>query len=142
YELPGLLIFLGLVCFFHVFAYLRRRWIWTIVLFISCIGLLQLYHPYLGKLEDNIHSMAGGVVGVNLDKFFFGYFGTAGGTIIFLMLFLISLLFLTNFQLGEWLRALASRRAAARTGMNSDEQALERRAREVQKEKKKLEEEV
>ena len=29
YEVPGLLIFRGLGCFFHVFSYLRRRWIWT-----------------------------------------------------------------------------------------------------------------
>src|SRR6185295_4247737 len=101
YELPGLLIFLGLGCFFHFFAYLRRRWAWTLVLFVCCIGLLDLYHPYLGKLENNIHSMAGGIIGVNLNRFFFGYFGVAGATIIFLMLFFISLLFLTNFQLGE-----------------------------------------
>lgn len=142
YELPGLLIFLGLGCFFHVFAYLRRRWIWTVVLFLCCIGLLDLYHPYLGKLENNIHSMAGGVVGVNLNRFFFGYFGVAGATIIFLMLFLISLLFLTNFQLGEWLRGIVAKRAAATNGAAADEHALERRARELQKEKKKLEEEV
>src|SRR5437868_15230713 len=96
YELPGLLIFLGLGCFFHLFAYLRRRWVWTIVLFVCCIGLLDLYKSYLGRLESNIHSMAGGIVGVNLNKVFFGWFGTVGATIIFLMLFLISLLYLTN----------------------------------------------
>ena len=44
------------------------------------------------------------VIGDDLNRFFFSYFGTAGATIIFLMLLLISALFLTNFQLGEWLR--------------------------------------
>src|SRR5262245_42528122 len=136
YELPGLLIFLGMGCFFHFFSYLRRRWVWTVVLFLCCIGLLDLYKPLLGRLENNIHSMAGGIVGVNLNKFFFGYFGTVGATIIFMMLFLISLLFLTNFQLGEWMRKVWARRAEAVTGMTADEQTLERRARELQKEKK------
>jgi len=142
YELPALLFFLGLGCFFHFFAYLRRRWIWTVVLFVCCIGLLDLYRPLLGNLERNLHTMAGGVIGVNLNRYLFGYFGTVGATILFLMLFFISVLLLTNFQLGEWLRAAWGQRAAATGEMTPDEEALERRARELQREKKKLEEEV
>ena len=42
YELPALLVFLGLGCFFDFFAYLRRRWVWTVVLFVCCVGLLDL----------------------------------------------------------------------------------------------------
>src|SRR2546421_12648066 len=33
YEMPALLVFLGLGCFFDFFAYLRRRWGSTIVFF-------------------------------------------------------------------------------------------------------------
>src|ERR1051326_5390408 len=35
YEVPALLLFLGLGCFFETFAYLRRRWLWAVVLFRS-----------------------------------------------------------------------------------------------------------
>jgi len=72
YELPALLVFLGLGCFFDFFAYLRRRWVWTVVLFVCCVGLLDLYKPYLGTLENNLHTTAGGVVGVNLNGHLFG----------------------------------------------------------------------
>src|SRR4051812_22166084 len=34
YELPALLFFLGLGCFFDFFSYLRRRWAWAVVLFL------------------------------------------------------------------------------------------------------------
>src|SRR5439155_6912214 len=143
YELPGILIFLGLGCFFHFFAYLRRRWFWTVVLFMCCMVWLDLYRSYLGNLETNLHTrLAGGVVGHDLNQFFFGYFGTVGATIIFLMLFLISVLFLTNFQLGEWLRRIWGRRAEATAARTVDEEALERRARELEKERKRLEQEV
>src|SRR5207302_5538268 len=90
YELPGLLVFLGLGCFFDFFAYLRRRWVWTVVLFGCCIGLLDLYKGHLSTLENNLHTTAGGTVGVNLNLYLFGYFGTVGATIIFMTLFLIS----------------------------------------------------
>src|SRR4051794_17008338 len=74
YELPALLFFLGLGCFFDFFSYLRRRWFWTVVLFVCCIGLLDLYLPYLGTLERNLMILAGGVIGRNLNTFIFGYF--------------------------------------------------------------------
>src|SRR5262252_145346 len=54
YEMPALLFFLGLGCFFDFFSYLRRRWVWTVVLFLCCMGLLDLYRPYLGNLERNL----------------------------------------------------------------------------------------
>src|SRR5947209_1116526 len=54
YELPALLVFLGLGFFFEYFAYLRRRWIWTLVLFGCCIGLLDLYKSHLERLGANL----------------------------------------------------------------------------------------
>src|SRR5256885_1760695 len=30
YELPAILVFLGLGCFFDFFAYLKRRWVWAV----------------------------------------------------------------------------------------------------------------
>ena len=82
-------------------------------------------------------------MGRNLNQHFFGEcFGTAGATIIFLMLYFISLLFLTNFQLGEWIRTLWGRRAVAEGEPATEEEVLERRARDLQKQVKKLEDEV
>src|SRR5512138_3089220 len=97
FVLPVLLMLVGLGCFFESFSFLRRRWLWTVVLFGCCIGMLDLYAPYLRNLEARLNTIAGGILGVNLNKHLFGYFGTAGATIIYLMLYFISLLFLTNF---------------------------------------------
>jgi S-DNA-T family DNA segregation ATPase FtsK/SpoIIIE len=51
YELPAVLVFLGLGCFFDFFAYLRRRWVWTVVLLLCCICLLDLYNDSLQRLD-------------------------------------------------------------------------------------------
>jgi DNA segregation ATPase FtsK/SpoIIIE, S-DNA-T family len=150
YLLPFALMFVGLGCFFEMLAYLRRRWMWTIVLFVCCMGLLDLYKPYLSGLQDRLRTTPGGILGINLNQHIFGYFGVAGATIIFLMLYFISFLFLTNFQLGEWLRALWTRRTeGAMAGKTSDgremspeEKALEKRARELEKQARKLQEQV
>jgi S-DNA-T family DNA segregation ATPase FtsK/SpoIIIE len=141
YEMPALLFFLGLGCFFDFFAYLRRRWPWALVLFICCIGLLDLYKASLGTFQRNLSTVAGGIVGENMNRLFFGYFGTVGATIIFMMLCAISVLMLTNFQLGAWMRDSWEGRKAVGKG-DAEEQALERRARELRKQAKQLEEEV
>ena len=140
YVLAALLLLVGLGCFFQSFASLRRRWLWTVVLFLCCAGLLDLYHDRLPDLRPRIPQI-GGLLGNALNQHLFGYFGTVGATIIFLMLYFISLLFLTNFQLGEWLRGLWSRRAAASPGETAEE-ALNRRTRELQKQAQQLQEEV
>lgn len=140
YEAPALLLLVGLGCFFAPFSYLRRRWPWTLALFTCCMGLLDLYKPYLRKLEINLNSPAGGVLGQFFNQYLFGWFGTAGGTIIFLMLSFISVLYLTNFKLGVWLNGLWAARSATSGGVQ--EAVLERRARDLEKQKKQLEEEV
>jgi S-DNA-T family DNA segregation ATPase FtsK/SpoIIIE len=140
YEVPALLLLVGLGCFFSPFSYLRRRWPWTIVLFVCCMGLLDLYEPYLKRLETNLNAQAGGALGQRANQYLFGYFGTVGGTIIFLMLSFISVLYLTNFKLSAWLNNFWAARATA--GKNPQEGLLEKRARDLEKQKKQLEEEV
>jgi DNA segregation ATPase FtsK/SpoIIIE, S-DNA-T family len=141
YLFPVLFFAVGLGCFLDAFAYLRRRWAWALVLVLCCMGLLDLYRDYLGRLHQNLNTNVGGIIGRNLNQHFFGEcFGTAGATIIFLMLYFISLLFLTNFQLGEWVRKLWGWRAAARGERAADEEALERRARDLQKQIRTLQE--
>jgi S-DNA-T family DNA segregation ATPase FtsK/SpoIIIE len=142
YIFPVLLFLAGLGCFFQSLAHLRRRWPWELILFLCCMGLLDLYKDYLSSLQHVMNAPAGGFIGVNLNQQFFHYFGTGGATIIFLMLYFISLLFLTNFQLGEWIRTLWARRAIGGGETSPEEQVLERRARDLQKQARKLQEEV
>ncbi len=142
YVVPVLLLLVGLGFFFESFQYLRRRWLWTLVLFGCCVGLLDLYRGYLGGVERNLYITAGGILGVNLNQRLFVYFGTVGATILFLMLYFISLLYLTNFKFGEWLRALWTRVVALKSGLSPQEQELERRSKDLQKQAKKLEQDV
>jgi S-DNA-T family DNA segregation ATPase FtsK/SpoIIIE len=142
YLLPLLLLLIGLGCFFESFQYLRRRWLWTLVLFGCCVGLLDLYRGYLGGVEKSLFTTAGGILGVNLNQRIFIYFGTVGATLLFLMLYFISLLYLTNFKLGEWARSLWSGVVRIKTGVPAQEQELEKRAKELQKQAKKLEQDV
>jgi len=142
YLLPVLLFLVGLGCFFDAFAYLRRRWLWEVVLFLCCMGLLDLYKDHFDTLQRNINAPAGGIIGLNLNQHLFSYFGTAGATIIYLMLYFISLLFLTNFQLGNWVRSIWDRRAALAGEREAQEQSLERRAHDLQKQVTKLQEQA
>ncbi len=143
FLVPALLIFIGMGCLFDFLAYLRRRWLWTVVLFVCSLGLLDLYNSAFDSvMKDKLRTTAGGILGVALNKYIFGYFGTAGATILFLMLYLISLLFLTNFQLGQWLRGITERKAAKEEEAPEPERVLERRASELRQERKKLEEQV
>jgi S-DNA-T family DNA segregation ATPase FtsK/SpoIIIE len=142
YLFPVLLFLVGLGCFFEAFAYLRRRWLWEVVLLLCCMGLLDLYKDRLDGLRKAINALPGGILGETLNRYFFHYFGTGGATIIFLMMYFISLLFLTNFQLGDWVRALWARRATAGVDGAPEEEALERRKNDLQKQTKKLQEEV
>jgi len=68
----------------------------------------------------------------------------AGATIILLTIYFISLLFLTNFQLGAWVRWAWTwtRAEKAATESSPEEHPLERRARELQKQARQLQEEV
>src|SRR5206468_6613029 len=107
-----LMLVFGLGYLMEFFSYLKRRWPWGGVLFFSCLGLLDLYSNNLGGLQSKLGtSSAGGIIGFTMNNWFFGHFGAAGATIIFTTTYAISLLYLTNFRLGEWLRTKWSQRA-------------------------------
>jgi len=158
-----MLIF-GLGFLFEFFAYLKRQWLWGAVLFGCCIGTLDLYTnkamvdklglnpgaPAAGFMENmsfNVGAQGGGgLIGATMNHYFFGHFGRPGATIIFVTLYIISLLFLTNFQLGEWLRAAwASRHEKPvenDANWTPEEKALARKARELQRETEKIKQQV
>ena len=146
YLLPILLFCFGLSYLFHWMAYFHRRWVWAATLLLCGMGLLDLNKPvaFLAHWQRNYNATSvGGWVGLMMNKYLFGHFGSVGATIIFTTLYFISLLFLTNFQLGEWLRGLLpGEPAEAEKDVPDEDRALERRARELERQAKKLQEQV
>jgi DNA segregation ATPase FtsK/SpoIIIE, S-DNA-T family len=159
YVLPLIFAAFGLANLFGLLGYLRERskWsvLWSAVLLVSVTGLLQILTDthWLGKAHERIGSMsAGGFLGYvtygQSDNYRWGFSlaGPVGAIIIYSVLSLISLLFLTNFRLGLWLRAWFASEPLPATKSLADadpnEAALERRARELEKKKKELEQEV
>ncbi len=159
YLLPVLALGFGLGCFVPALAYLRRRWVWALVLLLTCMGVLDLYtnkdllerlakNPslpgvgFVERLTLNLSApSAGGFLGAAFNRYGFSYFGKLGATILFATFYLISLYGLTNFHLGDWLRSWWASRAEADT-TPPDEKTLERRARELDKEARRLQDEI
>src|ERR1039457_1770420 len=154
YLLPLLAGIFGVSYLFNFFGYLRERLgrslVWTVVLLVSVSGVLYMAddggHNGRFHLVKGIQS-AGGMLGyltfgqTRNWEFGFCMFGNLCRTIVYAALGLISLLFLTNFQLGHWIRALWSKDAVPEDAFKSEEElALEKRARELEKQKRKLEE--
>jgi S-DNA-T family DNA segregation ATPase FtsK/SpoIIIE len=157
YLLPWLAGFFGISYLSRVPAYLRehrlRSLFWSLVLLVSVSGILFIaddggHHGRFHVAKD-IPS-AGGFLGyltygqTHNWEFGFCLLGSLGAAIIYGALGLISLLFLTNFNLGNWIRALwAHDESSPDDALKSPEElALEKRARELDKEKRKLEDEV
>jgi S-DNA-T family DNA segregation ATPase FtsK/SpoIIIE len=156
YLLPLLFVLFGTAYLFDFLRHLkeRLRWsaLWTGMMLIALTGLLHLMTN--ARVLDQLHerigaNSAGGMLGWltygQTERYEFGLSlaGPAGATIIYSTLGLVSLLFLTNFRLGEWLRGLVTgKRAAAVEEATDEEAALERRARELEKQAKRLQEEV
>jgi S-DNA-T family DNA segregation ATPase FtsK/SpoIIIE len=148
YALPLLLAAFGLAYLFNFLGYLRERtpWslLWTGVLVLSLTGLLHLMSlgGMLGRLHERIGAIsAGGLLGYVTYEYFFWMLGTVGAVIVYAALYLISLMFLTNFRLGEYLRGRFGADAKI-AGLTPEEAALERRARELEQQARKLQEEV
>src|SRR5947209_1990790 len=71
YALPFILIFIGLGCFFETMAYLRRRWVWAVILFMCCVGLFGLYDAYVSSTHHSKSTFTGGFLGTILNQFIF-----------------------------------------------------------------------
>jgi S-DNA-T family DNA segregation ATPase FtsK/SpoIIIE len=151
YVLPVLVAFVGLGCFFEALFYLKRRWPWVVILLLSLVGLLHLVDlPHLnettsvfGRARIAIAAPSlGGYVGQMLYQLGFQVLGRTGAAIVYVGLDLISLLFLTDFQLGEWVRRVWASRKTQGNEETPEEAALQRRARELQRQKRQLEDEV
>ena len=159
YLLPALFALFGLAYLLNFLSHLRERLRWSLswagVLVASLTGLLYIMDNagWFGKVRESIGSLsAGGWLGFltfgQTPRYEYGLslLGTMGATIVYLALCLISLLFLTKFRLGEWIRSLLekvpSRPLREPEPESPENTALERRARELEKQAKRLQEEV
>ena len=160
YTLPWLLALFGFAHLLNFLSYLRDRlrWsvLWSALFLISLTGLLYLADNggMRGKFHETIGAQSiGGLLGYatygeirhpNYNfQYGFSLLGPVGAMIVYAALCMISLLFLTNFKLGGWIRALLQKDPVEIEAEKSgDEAVLERRARELEKQAKKLQEEV
>ncbi len=153
YLLPLLLAAFGVAYLLNILGHLRERlrWslLWSSVLVISVTGLLFIMDDggRRGKFHETIGSQSiGGWLGfatygqTQYYNYGFCLLGIFGAIIVYSALCLISLLFLTNFRLGEWIRRLLKKESA--DAESADEIALDRRARELERQARKLQEEV
>jgi S-DNA-T family DNA segregation ATPase FtsK/SpoIIIE len=151
FVLPLLLMLFGLGYLFEFLSYLKRRWAWAAVLFLTCLGFFDLYSNFLETLRQNINApSAGGHLGKFMNDLVFRQIGKIGATIAFCTFYAVSLIFLTNFQLVPWLRSRVAggpREAAGdddsiNPDWSPEEKVLARRARELEKQAKKLQEQL
>ena len=155
YVLPWLLALFGISYLLHFFSYLRERlwWslIWAVVLLVSITGVLCIADG--SGSRGNLHTVIGapslgGFLGVftygQTQNYNVGFsiMGWLGAMIVYGALGLISLFFLTNFQLGHWIRALMPEPKAVPEEKPPQEAALEKRARDLEKQAKQLQEQV
>ncbi len=151
YLVPLLLAMFGAAHLLGFLHYLceRLRWslLWSVGLLVSLTGLLYLagtagwlgnFHLKLGV--PNVGGMLGFLTYGQTHNYEFGFslLGPIGATIVYAAIGLVSIVFLTGFQLGDWLRG----RLEEAESDTSDEAVLERKARDLQKQAKKLQEEV
>jgi len=148
YALPLLLAAFGVAYLFNFLGYLRQRswWsiLWAVVAVLSLTGLLHMTNAtaLAGHWREKIATpFIGGWLGYFPYEYGFWMLGGVGATIVYAALYFISLLFLTNFRLGEFLRGWFGEQLNTE-GMTPEEIALERRARELEKQAKRLQEEV
>ena len=148
YLLPPLLVLLGAVPFWEPAQHLRRRWPWCVVLLLCLVGLFDLLpRAAFERIVSAINSgSAGGWFGMWLNQYLFKHFlGTVGATLVYLTLYAIGLHYLTNFTLLDWARGLFVRgdnSAVSTDDMTAEELVLALRAKELEKEAKRLQGEV
>lgn len=155
YLLPPLLVLFGVSYWLNICGYLHERLfrslLWTFLLLVAVSGLLYLAGGHNGRFaESKGITSAGGFLGYlsygQTQNWEFGFclLGKLGATIVYAAIGLISLLFLTNFHLGGWIQLLMRREnfAPVPEFKSPEETALEKRAQDLEKQKRELEKTV
>ena len=144
FTLPFLLTLFGLGCLLQFLFYLKARWWAGLMLLIATLGLLDLYTASLKPLCTSLNlPSAGGLFGMGMNAIFFKHFGVPGATLLFVVIYGMALIFLTNFHVGAWMRERLERAEQAKeAGLTAEEKQLERRRRELEREAGRLQDEL
>jgi DNA segregation ATPase FtsK/SpoIIIE, S-DNA-T family len=147
FMIPVLLLIYGLGYLLRFLNYLQRRWIWGAVLLLCCMGLASMFEKdvrLLQRLQVSLNAPSvGGYTGLFFYKYALRFVGKVGATIVLGAVYLVSLIYLTNFKLGEWCRQLWTTRVEGKAEpQTTGEKDLERRARDLEKQARKLQEQL
>lgn len=141
YLLPLFCLAFGLANFFEPLAYLKKRWLSAAAFLFASTGLLDQYAHFFGGFQANANAIPGGFTGQTANRFF-NYFGHFGATVIFLMIYVVSLYGLTDLRLGSWLREFFQPAGTDSAKLSSEEKVLAQRARELEKQARQLQEQI
>ncbi len=136
FAIPLGLLAYGLGCLAEIFSFTRRRWIWLVVLTLVSSSVFAINPGLVGRFATS--ELPGGWVGNVLNPSrFIGY---AGAMAACFLLYLLSLLALSDFQLFNWIRDWwTERQRLAEAGLD-EEIRLDRKARALDREKRRLQE--
>ena len=144
YLLPPLTLVISLGFLSNKLEGFRKRWPWALTLIFAASAGLSLYPNLLSGLAARLNTVdGGGYIGLLLNKAIFQHLGTAGATVILLAVYLVSLLYITNFHLKDivkeawqrWkLRGIDRKQplAEAEVEISKKEHELEKRVVELQ----------
>jgi S-DNA-T family DNA segregation ATPase FtsK/SpoIIIE len=145
FALPFLLGLFGLGCLLQLLAYLRHRWWAGLLLFTASVGLLDLYSSHFVPLQRSLNApSAGGMVGMMMNGALFKHFGTPGATLLFLVMYGIGLVFITRFDVGEWIRNRFVREGdeESKAKLTPEERELEKRRRQLERQAAQLQDQI
>jgi DNA segregation ATPase FtsK/SpoIIIE, S-DNA-T family len=146
WVLPVLLLGFGFASFIPSLNYLRR-WrslIASVGLVIACVGVLDLCERWIPgiQIRKNSGPSPGGLLGHQINNAWVEYsVGRMGAAVTYVIIYLASLLFLTDYQLLVWIRQLwvrvpktpEEKLAAEEAAIGKKAKALEKKARELTK---------
>ncbi|MCX6869682.1 MAG: DNA translocase FtsK [Verrucomicrobia bacterium] len=144
WVLPVLLLGFGFASFIPSLNYLRR-WrslIASVGLVIACVGVLDLCERWIPgvQIRKNSGPSPGGLLGHQINNAWVEYsVGRMGAAVTYVIIYLASLLFLTDYQLLVWIRQLwvrvpktpEEKMAAEEASIEKKSKALEKKAREL-----------
>jgi len=142
FAVPALALLFAFGCLFQFMSFLRRRWLWGVVLLVCFMGLLRIFEPFPWLQKKIGAPSAGGFIGMFLYDHVLRYVGQAGATVVLGALYAISLLYLTNFKLGEWCRNIWAARVTGEAPQSAGDRELERRAKDLEKQARKLQDQL
>ena len=146
WVLPVLLLGFGFASFIPSLNYLRR-WrslLASVGLVIACVGVLDLCERWIPgvQIRKNSGPSPGGLLGHQINNAWVEYsVGRMGAAVTYVIIYLASLLFLTDYQLLVWIRQLwvrvpktpEEKMAAEEASIEKKAKALEKKARELTK---------